>query len=87
MFEGSRHNNDACVGLSCSVIPYRISVWWCILGGDKNILQGAGSGWFQCPHPVSLVEPCEQIVMFSEIVMSFYECCNKCFLHDDDRRI
>ena len=58
-----------------------------MLGGDKNISQGAGSCYSLCTHPVSLVESCGQIVTILKIVRSFYECCEKMFVRADDRHI
>ena len=66
MSKGSRSNNDACVGFSHFVRRFRISVQGCMLGGEDNILPGAGAssgagagpgvGSLVCPHPVSLGE-------------------------------
>ena len=60
---GNISNNDERLGLSIFVGCLRISVQRCMLGGDENISLCAGSGSSLCPHPVSLVESCGQIVM------------------------
>ena len=49
----------------------RISVRQCMLGGNKNILRGAGSGSSLCPHPVCFVKLRDQTVRISEILKSF----------------
>ena len=56
MYEGSRSNNDACVGLIIFLGHYKISVQQFMLRGDENIQQGAVAVSPVCPHPVSLVE-------------------------------
>ena len=65
------------MGLSCFVLRFIISVRRFIVGQNEYITWGSGSGSSQCPHPVSLVESWGQIVINSEIVKSFYECCDK----------
>ena len=82
---GSRSNNYACVELSRFVGRCIIGVQWCMLGLEEEISQGAVSGYQVCPHPVSLVKSCSQIVIFLEIVRFFYEFCDKFFVLADDR--
>ena len=65
--EGSGSNNDACEGLSCFLGCCRISVQRYMLRVDEKISWGEVSVSLVCPHLVSLVELCGQIVMFSEM--------------------
>ena len=48
-----------------------------MLRGAENISRQEFSGYSLFPHAVYLVELCAQIVMYSEIVRIFYECCDK----------
>ena len=54
---------------------------------NEYISRGVGSDFSLCPHPVSLVELRDQIVIISEIVKSFYECYDKTFVRADDRNM
>ena len=55
-----------------------------MLRGDDNIYRYTVLGSLLFPHLIYLVELHVQIVMFSEIVKSFYECCDKNVLRYDD---
>ena len=56
-----------------------------MLRGDDNIYRYTVLGSLLFPYLISLVELHVQIVIFSEIVKSFYECCDKNVLRSDDR--
>ena len=72
IYEGGILNNDTCDCLSSFVGCCRRSVWRCMLRGADNIPRREVLGYSVLSHPVSLVEPHGQIVIFQK-------CCEKMF--------